>query len=424
MINDVKRAYFHARVTRDLYVELPEEDRLPNEGDLVGKLELCLYGTRDAALNWQETVADHLESLGFTRGRSNPCVFHHPSRGILTLVHGDDYASAGDGKQLRWLQVELEKKFDLKTVVVGLEQGDQQEAKILNRVIRVTQEGWELEADPRHAELLVEQMGLEMGKAIATPGVDGGEPEQDDEMALGTHEVREYRGLAARGNYLGADRPDIQFAVKEACREMSNPTKGSLKKMKRVGRYLINRPRLVWKYAWQPPVALIEVFADANFAGCKVTRKSTSGGALMLGSHLIKTWSKTQACVTLSSAESELLGAVKAGVEGLGMQSLLQDLGTETRMCIHMDASAALGVIQRKGVGKVRHLDVGTLWLQEKQLKQIMEFKKIHGLSNAGDMMTKNVPRQTMEKHVAAISCEWRSGRASIAAQLHSVEGD
>ena len=191
---------------------------------------MCLYGTGDAALNWQETVADHLESLGFTRGRSNPCVFDHPSRGIFTLVHGDDYASAGDGKQLRWLQVELEKKFDLKTVVVGPEQGDQQEAKILNRVIRVTQEGWEIEADPRHAELLVEQMGLEKGKAIATPGADGGEPQQDDEMALETHEVREYRGLAARGNYLGADRPDIQFAVKEACRDMSDPTKGSLKR--------------------------------------------------------------------------------------------------------------------------------------------------------------------------------------------------
>ena len=121
--------------------------------------------------------------------------------------------------------------------------------------------------------------------------------------------------------------------------------------MKRVGRYLIEKPRLVWRFAWQAPVQVIEVFADANFAGCKAIRKSTSGGALMIGSHCIKTWSKTQACVTLSSAESELLGAVRAGVEALGMQSLVQDLGTEMRMCIHMDALAALGVIQRKGVG-------------------------------------------------------------------------
>ena len=143
----------------------------------------------------------------------------------------------------------------------------------------------------------------------------------------------------------------------------------------------------------------------------------------MVGSHCIKTWSKTQACVTLSSAESELLGAVRAGVEALGMQSLMQDLGTETRLCIHMDASAAMGVIQRKGVGKVRHLDVGTLWLQEKQLKQVMEFKKVHGLANAGDLMTKNVSRDVMQKHIEAINCEWRAGRATIAAQLHAVGG-
>ena len=51
MIIDVKRAYFHARATRDVYVELPDGDKLPGEGDLVGKLQLCLYGARDVASN-------------------------------------------------------------------------------------------------------------------------------------------------------------------------------------------------------------------------------------------------------------------------------------------------------------------------------------------------------------------------------------
>ena len=86
-----------------------------------------------------------------------------------------------------------------------------------------------------------------------------------------------------------------------------------------------------------------------------------------------------------------------------------------------MDASAAIGVMQRKGVGKVRHLDVGTLWLQEKQLKQVLEVRKIHGLANAGDLMTKNVPHEVIKRHVAAISCEWREGRAFSAAQLHTI---
>ena len=101
------------------------------------------------------------------------------------------------------------------------------------------------------------------------------------------------------------------------------------------------------------------------------------------------------------------------------MQSLVQDMGTEMRMCIHMDASAALGVIQRKGVGKVRHLDVATLWLHEKQLKEIMEFKKVHGHANAGDMMIKNIPKEVMVRHIEAMNCEWRLGRANVAAQLH-----
>ena len=94
MISDVKRAYFHAPATRELYVEVPKED--PNwRPGLLGKLRLSLYGTRDAAANWQRCVSDHLVSLGFKAGLSNPCVFWHPGRGIRTLVHGDDYASTG-----------------------------------------------------------------------------------------------------------------------------------------------------------------------------------------------------------------------------------------------------------------------------------------------------------------------------------------
>ena len=73
MISDVKRAYFNARAERELYVELPPEDVGYKPG-YVGRLALALYGTRDAASLWQETLAGHLESIGFTRGRSNPCI--------------------------------------------------------------------------------------------------------------------------------------------------------------------------------------------------------------------------------------------------------------------------------------------------------------------------------------------------------------
>ena len=92
----------------------------------------------------------------------------------------------------------------------------------------------------------------------------------------------------------------------------------------------------------------------------------------MYGSHLLRAWSKTQATIALSSGESETLAAIRAGTEALGMMSLLEDFGITTTAALRLDASAALGILQRKGVGKVRHLDVGCLWLQEKETRELI----------------------------------------------------
>ena len=92
-IADVKRAYFEAKIQRDVCVKIPPEYWEGNEdaGDMVGKLHLSMHGTRDAAMNWQEAVAKHLVDAGFTRGISNPCAYHHAARDIITIVHGDNY---------------------------------------------------------------------------------------------------------------------------------------------------------------------------------------------------------------------------------------------------------------------------------------------------------------------------------------------
>ena len=168
MINDVRRAYFYAKINRDVYIELPKEDPKFGTG-LLGKLRLCLYGTRDAAKGWQETLSAHLVSIGFTRGKGHPCVFFHPERDIKTLVHGDDYVSSGTPESMDWLEKELTKAYEIKTQKVGKCDGYKGEGKVLNRILRVTEDGWEMEADPRHAELVVEQLGLSEDRGIGTP---------------------------------------------------------------------------------------------------------------------------------------------------------------------------------------------------------------------------------------------------------------
>ena len=81
MVNDVRRAYFYAKTHRDIYIELPAED-LEGNKDMPGKLNLSLYGTRDAAPNWQEHLSVHLEKIGFIRGVGHPSIYHHPARAL------------------------------------------------------------------------------------------------------------------------------------------------------------------------------------------------------------------------------------------------------------------------------------------------------------------------------------------------------
>ena len=97
MVNDVSHAFFYAPATRLVYVELPPEDRTEGE-DMVGRLNMSLYGTRDASLNWQLEVSRHLEALGFERGgTAYPCVYTHQARRNAALAHGDEYVSSGGG---------------------------------------------------------------------------------------------------------------------------------------------------------------------------------------------------------------------------------------------------------------------------------------------------------------------------------------
>ena len=77
LVADVARAFFEAQATRNICVELPEEDKTLEDihEDRVGWLQMSLYGTRDAAQNWQEEVARQMKKWGFRRGVHNPCLY-------------------------------------------------------------------------------------------------------------------------------------------------------------------------------------------------------------------------------------------------------------------------------------------------------------------------------------------------------------
>ena len=193
---------------------------------------------------------------------------------------------------------------------------------------------------------------------------------------MGEREATQYRAIVARCNYLAPDRPDIAFAVKELARKMAKPNQGDWTRLKRSGRYLQGKPRLQQYYDWQDRQGTLKAFSDADWAGCKATRKSTTGGCLMLGKHILKGWGKTQALIALSSGESELYATLRAAAEALGIMSILKDLGYTVFGEIWSDASAALGIINRTGLGKTRHIDTGLLWIQQLLQNRDYDFRR------------------------------------------------
>ena len=153
-------------------------------------------------------------------------------------------------------------------------------------------------------------------------------------------------------------------------------------------------------YVNQTPGKSIEVYVDSDWAGCPSTRKSTSGGFLVLGKHLVKTWSSTQATRALSSGEAEFYAIIEGASRSLGVQALMEDMGFEYKIVMKSDSSAGRSISLRKGTGKVRHLQVKYLWIQDALFDKRLALEKVKGTDNPADIGTKYL----MAHEVKAVS--------------------
>ena len=150
---DVRRAYFYARVQRPIDVEIPAEDWKPGDEGKIAKLEMSLYGARDAATNWARAVEEALIGIGFKRGIASTCSYQHRARHVDLTVHGDDFIILGAAEDLTWAVRGIEKCFDIKTEMLGPEPGMKQEVGFLNRQIAWATDGITYESDSQHVNI-------------------------------------------------------------------------------------------------------------------------------------------------------------------------------------------------------------------------------------------------------------------------------
>ena len=163
---------------------------------------------------------------------------------------------------------------------------------------------------------------------------------------------------------------------------MATPVNGDWDPVKRIARYLLGRTRVAHLFRWQAQPTHIDVFAGSNGAGCTKTRKSTTGFCVVHGGHLIRSLSRTQSNIALSRAEAELYAMTTGASEGLGVKAMCSEFGVGVSVFLHVDASAAIGVAGRKGLGRIRHLETQSLWIQDAVRERRVSLCKIKDTEN------------------------------------------
>lgn len=260
---------------------------------------------------------------------------------------------------LRWMVGVMSRWYEVKVRgLLGPEAGDSKTIRILNRALVWNDDGITYEGDDKHAKTIVRELGLRPDSNGIDVPMDRDDAREDETTALDDEHARRYRRLAATVDFMAQDRPDLQLPASILGRSMSRPTEGSWARLKKVGRYLVKHPSVVWEYkdVLADEVQEIVVWSESDWAGCRQTRRNAAG---------------------------------KAAAEALAAQSLMADLGWRLRPHLFVDASAAQGMATRQGIGRVRHLDVRFLWLQQTVKSGDLRLSKVWGHVNPADALTK-----------------------------------
>ena len=296
MLADVTTAFLYGDVRRSLYVELPPEDPLAASGQYVGKLDRAMYGTRDAPMIWQDHLRKTLLDMKFIESVTHPGVFHHETRDTFMCVHVDDLLCTGLREDLMWMKKQLLKEYELETKLMGEDDDMEKKAVYLGRTLEWGENGLGVRPDRRHVRALLRELEMERCRSISTPLSATAEKERhrSERPELSTELAKKHRAAVARAVYLAQDRLDLGVAAVEIAKT-----------------WLHGHPDYTQWYPVQEGMNTVVLTTDADWATCRETRRSNSGSALLLGNHLIASWSRVQLRIALSSCMLPCVGSLK-----------------------------------------------------------------------------------------------------------------
>uniref|UniRef100_I1QWR4 Reverse transcriptase Ty1/copia-type domain-containing protein n=1 Tax=Oryza glaberrima TaxID=4538 RepID=I1QWR4_ORYGL len=235
---------------------------------------------------------------------------------------------------------------------------------------------------------MLKKFGMENAKPIHTPMPSNGHLDLNEQGKDVDQKV--YRSIIGSLLYLCASRPDIMLNVCMCARFQAAPKECHFVAVKRILRYLVHTPNLG---LWYPKGARFDLigYADADYAGCKVDRKSTSGTCQFLGRSLVSWSSKKQNSVALSTAEAEYVSAGSCCAQLLWMKQTLRDYGLNvSKIPLLCDKESAIKIANNPVQhSQTKHIDIRHHFLRDHSTRGDIEIQHVRTDKQLAHIFTK-----------------------------------
>lgn len=398
---DVDTAFLYGEVEEEIYMDQPdgfEDEENPAKKCLLQK---ALYGTKQAARQWNSKLTKHLENQGFKGTSADPCVFVRVSRNeySIIIIYVDDlmlFCKTMD--HIEDIKSALKEEFSIKELgelkyCLGIEIHRKRD----DHVIKINQQAY--------IKRLAEKFGVDQCKDVHTPADSNSKLSKLPEEEAFAPKYP-YRELVGALMYIATcTRPDIAYAVGEVAKFCERYGKAHWAAAKRILKYLKTTLDISIVFDGSSKGELI-AYADANWAGDLDTRRSTTGYVFFLNGSAVSWNSKRQPTVATSSTEAEYMSLYSVTQEAIWFRSLLKDMkyGVDSATTIYQDNQGCIALAKNPVYhSRTKHIDIKFHFLREKVEREeiTLEYKPTEDM--VADGFTKALARDKHSKFLTGL---------------------
>ena len=347
-----------------------------------------------------------MEQLGFMRSVAEPQLFWHSVKRVLVSVHADDLLVAGSSEAVDEFMGQVAKHMKIKWGERLLPSAPvQQWVRYLGKEWKRTPTGFLVRTPVSYMEQILALVHLEHAKGAPTPFLSS-VPADETPLDAAAHSL--YRTAVGKMMWMMSERGDLAFPVKELARSVQAPTVGDMLLAPRC-EVLDHHAEMCRRWLGTHSSRRIRCAYTLMRAGRHLPTGSRLQGGDAFGGlpgFELCHWARTQPVIAQSSCEAELLALNTGASEGRLVHSIMMELEMPVQLRLLTDSASAKAVTLRRGPGRMRHIEIRQLWLQEECRQHSLSIDKVSTLENDADMFTKAVSAARLRELCSMLGLE------------------